>query len=314
MNNTAMNKSIPLYLLEEDNENFIVWQHALTKGMIRPKGNTLIHIDEHIDMGTPRLKSSIFNIENNFEKNVEFAYKELSINSYIIPAIYLGIFDNIHWLQNANSKKERVSRKRIIRTFNDEGKKFKVLNPSKTPLKSNCNYKKFVLFEDSIDSLTITNHHNIILDLNLSYFACVREPGEYQIQCIEITEEEYDQFNNNSKYHPLRYGLIGHRIEAKKENNKYFYVLNDHEEIYADVKRPSKDELLRTIKELVAKLVTINAKFKIITITRSSKSGYVPEDILDFIETESIKELRKHFSIDVTNIDTLIDQNRTQEN
>jgi hypothetical protein len=294
--------SIPTFLLEEDNESFIVWQYAKQNKIIKSENNTLLHVDAHIDMATPRLKTSIFNVENNFNQTVDLAYNELCINSYIVPAIYLGLFDRIHWL-NGSSKEERLSRKRIVRTFNNEGKKFIIYNPNKYPIKYNGIYKKFVLTEDSINSLKIINHENIILNLNLNYFACVREPEEYKVNYIEITKNEYNQFKNNLNYHPLRYALLGNRIEAVKENDKYYYIINDHDEIYSSTNKSDKDIISKEIKQLISKLAALRAKFKLISITRSTKSGYTPDDIVDFIEKEVLDALKIYYPIKVERIE-----------
>jgi hypothetical protein len=203
---------------------------------------------------------------------------------------------------NGSSQKERLSRKRIVRTFNNEGKKFIICNPNKSPVKYNGIYKKFVLTEDSINSLKIINHENIILNLNLNYFACVREPEEYKVNYIEITENEYNQFKDNSNYHPLRYTLLGFRIEAVKDNNKYYYTINDHDEIYSSINKIDKDIISKEIKQLMAKLAALNARFKLISITKSTKSGYTPDDIADFIEKEVLDALKTYYPIKIEKI------------
>lgn len=304
-------KSIPVFLLEEDNETFLIWQYARLNNIIYSKNNTLLHIDEHVDMSIPRLCTSILDLGHDMEAIINFSYNELGINSYIIPAIYLGIFDKVHWIKYTKQKKERIKRKRIVKTINNEGKKFLVFNPNKNPVKNNEITQKFLFTEDTFDSIKILSHHNLVLNINLNYFACIKDPGEAFVNCIEITEAEYLRFEMNKKYHPLKYLFLGNKIDIKKEYGKYYYIINDHKEVYIDARIPSKEKILEEIKMFVHNLLSLNANFQLISITRSRYSGYTPKDISVFIEEELLKELSKNFPIKTESIDQLIERLRS---
>jgi len=286
-------------IIEENFEAFLIWNYFARKKLISAENNTLIHIDEHIDMNAPRVKTSIFDI-SSLESLHNFTYNELSINTYIIPGIFQGLINKIYWVNNSN--KNVNSRKRCVRTYNNEGKKFIVYNPLTIPGNKNIIEKKFILFPCSIDTINVTDHKNIILDISLSYFSSIADPSEYYINYIEITEAEYKEFNENYKYHNLKFEFIGHRISTKKENEKYYYIINDHNECYSSAKIPSNEDIIKKINVFCGNLKRINISPKLISINRSVKSGYTPKDNSDFIETELIKSLSKLYDLDLQTI------------
>jgi hypothetical protein len=42
---------IPIFIMEEHHEAFIVWNYAMRAGWIPVKENCLFHVDTHADMG-----------------------------------------------------------------------------------------------------------------------------------------------------------------------------------------------------------------------------------------------------------------------
>jgi hypothetical protein len=49
-------KTVPLYILEEHHEAFLIWNYARQKGIIPEINNSLFHFDSHSDMGIPFLR------------------------------------------------------------------------------------------------------------------------------------------------------------------------------------------------------------------------------------------------------------------
>jgi hypothetical protein len=299
-------RKIKTVILEEHNEAFLVWNYAIKNKIINPEKNTLLHIDEHADMNAPRVKTSIFDVNNNTDNLIEFTYKELPINSFIVPAIFQGIFNRINWIQNCQFKSAVYRQKRCVRTFNNEGKKFIIYNPNNIPTDMNMNVKKFNFCHTSIENLSIVDHHNIVLDINLSYFCSVSDPNEYKVNYIQITENEYNEFVENYRYHNLKYEFFGHRIDVKKENGNYFYIINDHEEIYSFKSKTKDTAIVNLIQKFVDKLASYNLTPKIITITRGLKSGYTPEDKIELIERELINNLKRIYNLNILHIDDLL--------
>lgn len=100
---------VPLFVVEEHHEAFLVWQYAIKMKMISPEKNVLIHLDEHSDSDVPKFDYSIHDITDNFNKAIEFTYNQLNIANFIIPSFYLGIFDEFY---NLRHKKKILSRKK----------------------------------------------------------------------------------------------------------------------------------------------------------------------------------------------------------
>ena len=96
---------IKTFIVEEHNEAFYIWKYAIAEGLLRPSGNCLLHVDEHSDMGTPRFNTSIKKLNGNMADVKAFTYKELGIADFIIPAVYLDIFNRVFWVKQQHRKK-----------------------------------------------------------------------------------------------------------------------------------------------------------------------------------------------------------------
>ena len=90
---------IKTFIIEEHNEAFFIWNYAVNKKIINSEKNILVHVDEHLDMGTPRLYTSIFDLNSDMKAVLDFSYNELSINAFIIPAVFQGIINKIYWIK-----------------------------------------------------------------------------------------------------------------------------------------------------------------------------------------------------------------------
>lgn len=302
----ASKNEIKTFIVEEDNEVFFIWNYASKNNFIGAENNVLLHFDEHLDMSAPRVKTSIFEIQGDPEKLLNFTYNELAINSYIIPAIFLGFFDNIYWINHYNNQNNAMqSQKRCVRTFNNEGKKFLIYNPKIRPYNSNFTNKKFKVSRTTIDDLSLNGSNKVVLDINLNYFACINDPAEYKVNYIEITENEYKEYKRDHRYHSLKYELLGHRIEVKEEKGKYYYVINDHNEIYSYRRKRPNDEIIELIKTFVGRIQQLKIEPQLITITRSVKSGYTPEEQAGFIEQELLDRFDQLYNIKQHHIDEI---------
>jgi len=301
--------NVKTIILEENHELFYLWNKEIWDKRLNAKDNTLLHFDEHNDLCPPRVKTSIDEI-NSESDLMQFTYDELAINTFIIPSIYQGIFNKVYWVNHKNTNSRPI--KRCVRTFNNEGKKFIVFNPSKKPLNTNAKIKKFMVLPVTIGTLKLNNHKNVFLDVSLNYFSCVSDPIEYRVSYIEIAKSEYEDFIANQRYHNLKFELLGHRISTKQENGKYYYVLNDHEEIYSSVSSRLKEDITKKINNFVTGLSRLNLIPSIITITRSVKSGYTPNDMAEYIESELINKLRRIYSLNISHIDSYIDKKESK--
>lgn len=51
----ANGNAIPVFVVEEHREAYLVISYAIKTGLLPPHGNALVHIDEHHDLGCPVL-------------------------------------------------------------------------------------------------------------------------------------------------------------------------------------------------------------------------------------------------------------------
>lgn len=292
-------KPIPTFIVEEHHEAFIVWNYAIQQGMIPSTGNTLFHVDEHSDMGTPRFNHSINNLNGNIEDIKEFTYKELGIASFIMPAAYKEIFSEVFWIRQKHRDLKGREERMYIRSYNEEGKRLVSgkIKDLKDP-KPHKDRKEFDYFLKTIEQLP--DNREVVLDIDLDYFSCSGNPNELEEIYLEITKEEYDSFISN-KYHRLNYSGIG-KIEAQVRDGNFYYIINNYNEIYPTELKVGEKIIKERIKNFVSILNDKNVIPVIITICRSKYSGYTPNDQWKFIEDELSKKLSSIFRTEVKTI------------
>ena len=77
-------------------------------GVMASSGNTLLHVDEHADIGSPRLHQSLNGIGQDLRDVYRFTYDELSCFEFIVPALFQGMFKELVWVQQ-NAPERRHS-------------------------------------------------------------------------------------------------------------------------------------------------------------------------------------------------------------
>jgi hypothetical protein len=281
-------KTIPAFVIEEHHEAFIVWNYAIQQGWIPATGNCLFHVDEHSDMGTPRFNESIHTLNGDMEKIKSFTYSELNIASFIMPACYLNIINKVYWIRQKHKKTLNRPVEMFVRSYNQSGKRLisGKIKDIKTTI-DDPNKRTFDYYLRTLDQLP--SNKRVILDIDLDFFSCSGNPNELEEIYIEISKEEYDNFNNN-KYHRLRYCGFG-KIETLEKDNKYFYVVNNYNEIYPTDTKVDEFTIDDRIKKVVSTLRYKNIKPELINICRSRCSGYTPNDQWELIEKSLIDKL-----------------------
>lgn len=287
--------SIPLYIIEEHHEAFLIWYEAIQKKHLPAKNNTLLHVDHHSDMLKPILRTSIHELTLDAQELRRFTYEELKIGDFIYPAIYQGLFNTIIWLlQPDEIAVPAPAKKYVLSTYLNEGKIF-LINQVKAFTPRSVSFIRYdITIEDTINPPP----QPIVLDIDLDYFSTMG----YQNNLIrlEITQQQYEEFNNN-KYHPLRfeYHCFTEQIE-----DRYFMVFNQSEDIVIrNSGQVSNDEILERIDKICKWLTKNQISPAIAVICRDSYSGYIPADQREFIEQNLLTALESLYDFQVFSLD-----------
>jgi hypothetical protein len=294
--------AIPLYVVEEHHEAFLIWHDAIENGVLPPTGNLLLHVDEHADIGAPRLHRSLHGLSTLSEIH-RFMYDELSCFEFIVPALYQGLFSDIVWIhQKPPQKADQVV---VIRSLRGEGRAFDLQafnvvadQPWVPPLSGDARMARYRLqtVEDPVPSST-----SILLDVDLDFFSC--EDAVNLTQKLEVTRDAYESFRND-RYHFLRISQ-GSRIKMQEEEGRYFVYLKNYPDPLPTPLRVTESMILERIRAFGAYLARTGVKPRLINLARSRLSGYTPRDQWEFIETHLVRQLSELYSLDIRSFDSL---------
>lgn len=293
---------IPLYSFAEHSEAFYYWHKAKHEDYIRQPMD-LFHIDAHNDMGFPKVfkKPLYYPPQNPNNKYLEyfedFAKNELNISNFILPAVLSGLIRNVYFIYPGWRMIKVVRRKMNIASAFGEGKilkrqmDLKRSPASETVLKALPDLKCFNYYAAEIEKMP--KNRKVILDIDFDYFAC-RDSILNQINYeLEVTNE---QFLNKEKLlcdKTLQFSGLDFCFEEK--NGKY-YVKISHRKAEDAAYLPSKEDIESEIDTLVSTLRDKKITPAVITLCRSSISGYCPKDYVEFIEEKLKQKLVTTFS------------------
>jgi len=292
-----MQNKINVFRIEEHHEAFLVWDYALRENMILNKDNTLLHVDEHSDMASPTMNTSIHTSMNSLEDTKNFIYSQLGIASFIIPACYLDIFTNVFWIRQEHKEKENKLEKMWVRSYDKKGMKLLTGKYEDSQSLPDDPDRKTYYFKKCTVEQAPANYSNIILDIDLDYFSCTGSPYLNKPISIEITKEEYQHYHEN-KYYPLKL-IYNSILEPIKYENKYYLIFNKVERIYPNKQLVSNEIIQKRVDLLIDQLKEKKIEPQLITICRSRYSGYTHEDQWEFIENNLLKGLNEIFEIEI---------------
>lgn len=296
--------AVPFCVFEEHHEAFFVWHWAISKGIIAPTGNTLLHIDEHADIGAPRLHRSLHSLGSNLDEIDRFTFEELSCFEFIVPALYQKLFDQLLWIrQHSVQKSDQLVG---VHSLNGDGRSFelkvsnvKSINSIVSPqLPNNCSVVRY-RHQSTTDPVPASE--SLVLDIDLDFFSC--EDAVNLEQKLEVTQAEYEKFQED-RYHFLRIAQ-GSRIKMREEGGQFFLYLKNYPEPLPMPLRVSESEILQRLHEFVAYLKKNKVVPRLINSARSRFSGYTPSDQWQFIETNLIERLGSLYDLDVFSVDRL---------
>ena len=291
-------------VVEEHHEAFIVWHWAKNQGLIPSRDNYLLHIDEHADMFPPRLRQSLKELSDDFAEVVAFTYRELTVASFIIPAVYQGLINQIYWAKQKHKGVKKKERAELVHSCNSEGK-FMAREPYNnvfqglmSTAKDGKLLKSYLGAEEDMPE-----QQEVLLDIDLDYFSAIEFPHEYQSRRIEITREEYERFIGD-KYHFMR--LTGPRCEAREIEGQFYYEINATDEIYPSRLKIDEDLIAARVQELIDSLKAKDIRPQLISVCRSKLSGYTPADQCEFIEELLMNGLSHIYDMDICHVEDIL--------
>jgi hypothetical protein len=281
--------SIPTFIVEEHNEAFAVWNHAAAQGLIPESNNALLHVDEHADMGVPRLTRRLDSIAGDIARIWDFTYHEISIYEFIVTAIYQGLFDRVCWVRPGVILRQRQNIS--IVSYRNEAKVLRLNQGLATPDTDG----RSAVYEVQTIRDSFVPAKSVVLDIDLDYFSC--DQAENQSERLEVSETEYHSFLKN-RYHFLRINQ-GNRVQARREGDRFFLYLKCYEEQAPCPLKVSQETIVSRIDDFIAYLRRESIQPGIIDIARSRMSGYTPLDQWEFIEQKLIEGLGRAYNLDI---------------
>jgi UPF0489 domain len=296
---TKQSEAIPLIVMEEHNEAFYVWNWAIQNRYISKVGNLLLHVDEHSDMSSGRFNIKADTLNGDLYTLRKFTHTELAIDTFVSTGIYKGILNNVAWVkQKHEGSMIGESIGMYVRSYNNMGKRLIIGRTIDSVLheriREETDIKYFGYRRLHIPG--IYAEENQILDIDLDFFSCVGNPAKQRELVIEISENEFDSFSENT-YHRLNY--LFSRVEVVKEKEKYYYLINGYNEIYPETTYVSNGEVQDRIRIFVGELRSKEVKPRIITLCRSRFSGFTPNDQWELIENELCEKLSELYCVNI---------------
>lgn len=286
--------SIPLYRMEEHNEAYYYWNMFIEKGHIGKSGNYLLHVDHHDDMESGGYDWDFTCPDISPKEVQELAYGRLGIADFIVPAVYQGIFSDVHIVKNL-VRRPVVQEEQFIKCTGGceltRGKVFPFLHASWRG-KADSPYRFFTWREGCFEPITIEK--DIVLDIDLDYFCWDDSLKSVPPKRIEITAQAYEEFVRNP-YHPFRI-LPKRLLRGEEDAGRYYLVYEEH---IPKKEPPARERILKRVDKLLSWFAECRIKPKVIDICRSRYSGYLPAGAYPWLEEELLRRLRSMMDIDM---------------
>lgn len=291
---------INVFIIEEHQEAFFIWQYAVLKEIIPNRNNTILHVDEHADMNIPTLRTSLKKIGPDLRDIMYFARNQLGISEFIIPAIYRKFFKEVYWMRWDNKFAQPDKTLNVV-SHNSEGRILYITDNVLLAGMFNPDRTSAVYHQISHDA-SITPSGPVVLDIDLDYFYCDYDTGErYEVQ---VTETEYNAFHRDP-YHRLRI-MSGGKLRAEKRDGQYYYIYQPGPVRESPELNP--EEITQRMEIFINWLQTNNIQPVFIDICRSRFSGFTPAEHWKSIEEHLVQRLRKLFPITLKYLDELIEE------
>ena len=284
---------IPLYTIEEHHEAFYIWNSATTMGILPPFGNTLLHVDHHLDFECGAYGADLLVLFESLSDMQIFTYNSLGIADFICPAIYQSIFNEVVIVQNFSSVLSEPVEKAITQDLNGS-LAIKELNPFCRVLlsKPQSDYRMFTYSQGGLGDFSTPQ--SLVLDIDLDYFCWDDSLSGVPDKSLEITEQAYRDVTGNP-YHPFR--LFPKAWIRPEEKNGRFYMR--YLGLPMPESLPKSEKILKRIDLFVNWLDRNKIEPCLISLCRSRHSGYTPGALWAEVERNLQKRLSEVYKYDL---------------
>jgi hypothetical protein len=278
-------KRFPIAVVDEHQEAFGWWCRARAEGLL-PRPLDLIHLDAHDDMDVPppfdRSVQGLLPgpcVPYDADGIGDFIRKNLHLSAFIVPAVLMGLVDNVHVVLPAWHPLRRPRRRTSVCSIFGEGRVLRLGLAPAVPgdpqfARLFPDRKAFTWHRRRLESLP--RRRAIVLDIDLDYFACRESILNHMSFRLEITPAQFEAreaFLANPILAPSRlvFGFL-------KAGGRYFADISfvktpevahlpDEAAIVGEIER-----LMRTLREK-------SLRPAVVTVSRSRFTGYCPAEI-----------------------------------
>lgn len=290
-------KVIPVYVFDEHNEAYYYWHKAKYEGYINEPLD-LYHIDAHSDMmKSDSVHTSIYFPNDSQLDYLEYyknlAKNEFNIGNFIIPAVLNGLVKNIYHIFPKWKNYQAKRMKNNISSMFGEGKLFKhglkiAKDTDPRLFQALPDFKHYNYSLLPLDR--VPKAKKVILDIDLDYFACSGADASQMIFELEIAKEQFQKKERFLQDEKLKFAEIDVRF-VERDGRFYARIADKSGKDEAKSYLPSKPEMVAEIDRLITILRARKIRAAVVTISRSSVSGFCPKDYAEFIETELLQRL-----------------------
>lgn len=284
---------IPIFIIEEHHEAYLLWRRAIAAGLLPPQGASLLHIDHHDDMEAGAyawdLRAGVSD-----DRAEEFTYQALGIADFIVPALYEGIFSELLILK-ALLPLPIVKKERWVRLKADNT----LLCGDYVPFlhhglrqSGGGDMRFYAQYNGGLSAFSPGGP--AVLDIDLDYFAWDDSLSGCPDKLLEITAEAYREYQADL-YHPFR--ILPRRLVRVCEREGRYYL--QYKENISPNPPPTPERLQKRIDNFAAWLRDNSIRPALISLCRSARSGYLPPALAPRVEAGVREALGQLYELDI---------------
>jgi len=271
-----------IYTIDEHHEAYLAWANSLS-GFSNNK-RMLVHIDEHADFGCPYLTEPIPNNDESIETLKKFVYRQLTIGTFLIPSAAALFYSELIWIKP--SRKLRYKKEHL---YLQKSSEFPYLNKSNIPIEAS----QEICYQTGGWELSSHVSGEWMLDICLDAFIC-NSNLDHDPFILEISESQFRTLNLfELNMWNLRYGSAATFFELDR---RYYFRL-DVGTWSGPEKIVRNFNYIDKLKKLEEFLLVIRHAPKVITLSRSIKSGYTPRNVAGDLERAITDIIFKRYGI-----------------